>query len=222
MNDGKQIGAKFNADGTPRNYPGNTILADVTPGQRSYATMLYLRQALLSAGLAPLFILLPEDSFHMTVIRGMNDQVRTEAFWPPSLAKDAPMEQVDDALEKAFLAVAAPEKLTMRFSHVQINEEDFRVCLEPEDEQQWRKLRAYRDAIADHLGLRLAGHDAYTFHITQAYTWHLPSQAQSDALSAYAHSMNLYLAAQPAFMIGTPYAAFYRDMVQFYPHRIQR
>ncbi|MEG0901972.1 MAG: DUF1868 domain-containing protein, partial [Clostridia bacterium] len=211
-----------NADGTPRKYSGNTILSDVMPGQRSYAAMLHLRQALVSAGLASLFILLPEDSFHMTVIRGMNDQVRTEAFWPSTLAKDAPMERADDDLEKAFLAVTAPEELKMRFSHVQINEEDFRVCLEPEDEQQWRKLRAYRDAIADHLKLRLAGHDAYTFHITQAYTWHLPNQEQSDALSAYARNMNLYLAAQPAFMIGAPYAAFYRDMVQFFPHRIQR
>ena len=77
---GEQIGKKFEPDGSPRWYPGNTVIAVVTAGSSGYAAMTRVREMALASGIGDTLILLPEDSYHMTVLRGLNDQVRTDAF----------------------------------------------------------------------------------------------------------------------------------------------
>ena len=115
---GSQIGRKFEKDGSVRRYPGNTVIADVRPGCAAYDAMTHLRTIAREAGLEDTMILLPEDSYHMTVIRGLNDQVRTDAYWPAALAKDATMEQADDYVQRAFESAGMPGKIRMRFCGV--------------------------------------------------------------------------------------------------------
>ena len=171
---GSQIGRKFEKDGSVRRYPGNTVIADVRPGCAAYDAMTHLRTIAREAGLEDTMILLPEDSYHMTVIRGLNDQVRTDAYWPAALAKDATMEQADDYVQRAFESAGMPGKIRMRFCGVWVNEEDFRVLLEPADAEQAKILRNFRDRAAAALGLFLPGHESYTYHITLAYTRVVP------------------------------------------------
>ena len=68
---GEQIGKKFEMDGSARRYPGNTVIADVRPGCSAYDVMTALRQMAMDAGFADSMILLPVDSYHMTVLRGL-------------------------------------------------------------------------------------------------------------------------------------------------------
>lgn len=219
---GDQIGKKFEMDGSARRYPGNTVIADVRPGCSAYDVMMHLRQMAIDNGFEKSMILLPEDSYHMTVIRGLNDQVRTDAFWPASLAKDAPMTAVDDYVSSAVASVEMPGPIRMKFRGVRVNSEDFRVLLSPADEEQMAVIRRFRDAAASAIGLRLPGHDEYTCHITLAYTLNVPEGQEAGRLAELVRKMESYIGNQPVFETTPPYMAYYDDMLAFSASRIQR
>lgn len=219
---GKQIGKKFEADGSARRYPGNTVIADVRPGCPAYGVMTRLRRMLLEDGFADSMILLPEDGYHMTVIRGLNDQVRTAAFWPAALDRRAFMAEADDYVTAAVASVPMPGPIRMAYRGVQANDEDFRVLLAPADDAQLQRIRRFRDAAADAIGLRLPGHDAYTCHITLAYTRLVPEGEDAGRLEQLTQRMNAYLALQGEFETTPPYMAYYDNMLAFSASRIQR
>ncbi len=179
--------------------------------------MCTVRARLLETGLAPLFILLPEDSYHMTVLRGLNDRVRDDAFWPPALPKDAPFAQADDYVARGIASVPNPGPIRMAFDRVHVDAADLRVRLKPADPLQAKVLREYRDKAADALGLRLPGHDAYTYHMTLAYTRFLPDEAQAERLRQWVKAMDALLSEQPSFETDAPYMAYYADMLFFSP-----
>lgn len=219
---GSQIGKKFEIDGSARRYPGNTVIADVRPGCGAYGVMTQLRQMAIDAGFADSMILLPEDSYHMTVIRGLNDQVRTDAFWPASLDRSASMDDVDDYVSAAVASVPMLEPIRMRFRGIRVNEEDFRVLLSPADDAQMQLIRRFRDAAADAIGLRLPGHDDYTCHITLAYTRVVPEGEAAATLRALTAEMENLIGKQPVFETTPPYMAYYDNMLAFSASRIQR
>lgn len=219
---GTQIGKKFAEDGSANRYPGNTVVSDATPETLAYKVMSQCLAMLKDAGLAQLFIPLPEDSYHMTVIRGVNDLVREAAFWPAALPMDASMEAADDYMASAIGSVPHPGAMRMRFGEAKINAEDFRISMLPADEAQEKALRRYRDQVAEAVGLRLPGHDAYTFHITLAYTWRLPDEAQQKLIDGLKMKMDELLAKQPVVELHPPHAAFYRDMLSFSAERVAR
>lgn len=219
---GSQIGKKFEPDGRARRYPGNTVIADVRPGCGAYSVMTQLRQMAIDAGFADSMILLPEDSYHMTVIRGLNDQVRTDAFWPDQLDRNAPMEAVDDYISAAIAGVPMLGPIRMRFRAVRVNEEDFRVLLSPADDAQMQLIRRFRDAAADAIGLRLPGHDDYTCHITLAYTRVVPEGEAAAKLRRLTTEMESLIGKQPVFETTPPYMAYYDNMLAFSASRIQR
>ena len=212
---GTQIGKKFSENGQPLSYPGNTIVSDLTKNNSAYPVMRCIRQMMQASPLASLFIFMPESSYHMTVIRGMNDHVRDSAYWPPDLKPNAPFLEADEKLKNAYASVPVPQGFHMRFTELKITGEDARVRLAPESSEAERTLRAYRDAIADALHFRLPGHDEYTFHMTVAYTRLLPDAKGTEALDALTREAQTYLNAQPSFFIGAPYVAYYDNMLEF-------
>ena len=219
---GTQICKKFHPDGTAAVYPGNTVVSDATPETKAYQVMSECLDMLQSVGVDKLFIPLPKDSYHMTVIRGVNDLVRDQAFWPPALPLDASMTEVDDYMSAAIKIVPNPGAMRMRFGEARITEEDFRISMLPADAEQERVLRQYRNQVADAIGLRLPGHDAYTFHITLAYTWHLPDQDQQTIICELKTKMDKLLSEQPVVELHPPHIAFYRDMLSFSATRLER
>lgn len=219
---GGQIGKKFNEDGTARRYPGNTVIADVVPGVSAYDVMTHLRYMAIEAGFGADMILLPEDSYHMTVLRGLNDLVRTDGFWPPELDRAAHMDTVDDYVSAAVARAGLPGPISMCFDGVIVSDEDFRVKVVPADDAQAAALRAFRNRAAEAIGLKLPGHDSYTYHITLAYMRFVPQGERAQALSALVRSMEEYLRGQKSFTMTAPYMAYYDDMLAFYSQRIAR
>lgn len=219
---GSQIGKKFHTDGSAAGYPGNTVVSDATPETRAYQVMSECLAMLERAGLLELFIPLPKDSYHMTVIRGVNDLVREAAYWPEALPQDAPMTVVDDYMTAAISRVENPGAMRMRFGEAKINAEDFRISMLPADDMQEQVLRRYRDQVADAVVLKLPGHDAYTFHITLAYTWRLPDEMQAQMIEKLKRRMDALLAAQPVVELHPPHIAYYRDMLSFSAERLPR
>ena len=219
---GSSIGKKFYEDGKIRRYPGNTVVADVTPGCRAYDVMTHLRQMVIDAGFDNELILLPEDSYHMTVFRGLNDQVRTDSHWPARLSKETPMEAVDDYISAAVASAVVPGPARMRFDKVSWSNNCCIICLVPADDAQKETLLAFRDRAADAVGLKLPGHDEYVFHISLGYTRIIVEGKREEERLALIEKMNRYIATQPVFETGVPYMAYYDDMLKFSPVRIPR
>ncbi len=222
MRYGLQIGSKFNQDGTAKKYPGNTVIADVERSNPAYAVIRKLEEELRKGQAGECFIFLPDDSYHMTVIRGLNDYVRDKNFWPAALAQDTPMKKVDDYFEERVNKIPMPKKIHMAFDQVRIDEHDVRVCLRPWDCCQEEELQEFRDRVADALGLRLPGHDSYTYHITLAYVLTIPEGALCQEVEERRIKMNAFLKKQNDFWLAAPRIAFYNDMLNFYSRRIAR
>ncbi len=222
MKYGRDIGIKFFENGDVRTYPGNTVVADVTPECPAYDVMVSLHQMVIDYGLDSHQILLPKDSYHMTVIRGVNDQVRKDTHWPTDLAKDAPMTDVDDYITAAVTRVPMPQKMRMKFDEVILNEGDIKVLLLPADEEQDRILREYRDAVARSIGLFLPKHDEYRFHITLSYTRVIAEGEDAVRMEKMLEEMNRRIQGQPDIEITAPYMAYYNDMLAFSPVRLPR
>ena len=196
---GRDIGRKFYEDGSVRRYPGNTVVADVVPGMVAYDVMLHLKQMVIDAGFDKDIILMPADSYHMTVFRGLNDQVRTDTHWPPNLPKETPFTEVDDYVSAAVAKAVIPEPTRMKFDEVRFGASCVIVRLVPADEEQNRILREFRDRAADAVNLRLPGHEDYHFHITLAYVRIVAEGEREKEKDALIAKMNEYIATQPEF-----------------------
>jgi len=222
MEYGATIGKKFYGDGSVRRYPGNTVVADILPGCSAYDVMATLRQWVMDEGLAEYMILMPEDSYHMTLFRGLNDQVREAPYWPAALPKDTPMTKVDDWVSAAVEKAGLPGPARMKFDSISVSKTCMIVRLQPADEEQNRILRQFRDRGAENVGVFFPKHENYTFHITLAYTRIVPEGAAAEKLEALKEKINAYLATQPEFYTAQPYMAYYDDMLRFHPERIPR
>lgn len=219
---GSDIGRKFYEDGSVRRYPGNTVVADVVPGMSAYDVMLHLKQMVIDAGFDHEVILMPADSYHMTVFRGLNDQVRVDSNWPAALPKDTPMEQVDDYVSAAVAKAVIPEPTRMKFDEIRFGSSCMIARLLPADAEQEKILRDFRDRAADAVGVRFSGHETYHFHITLGYTRIVPEGDRLKDKEALLAKMNAYIANQPEFYTTKAYMAYFDDMLRFSPERLPR
>lgn len=222
MTYGATIGKKFYEDGTVRRYPGNTVVADILPGNPAYEVMCHLRQMVIDMGLTSHIILLPADSYHMTVIRGVNDQVRSDTYWPAALPKDATMTEADDFVSKAYLEAGLPGPVRMRFDSISISKSACIIRLHPADEEQAKKLWDFRNRAAEKLGHRLPRHEEYRFHISLGYVWKIAEGADAERIEQLKQKVDAYIADQPEFWTAAPYMAYYDDMHAFSPERLPR
>ena len=222
MQYGSTIGKKFYDDGSVIKYPGNTVVADVTPKCPAYEVMTRLYCMVKEHGLDGHIILLPTESYHMTVISGVNDQVRLDTHWPPNLPKDTPMDKVDDYIAGAIGKLTMPGRIRMKFDQIHFGSSAMLVLLLPADEEQERILREFRDRAAEKIGFRLPRHEKYRFHISLGYTRIIPEGEDVDRMNRMIAEMNQYIANRPVFEIDPPYMAFYNDMYYFSPTRLLR
>ena len=217
MTYGSSIGKKFYEDGQVRPFRGNTVVADITTRNPAYAVMLKLRKMVKAYDLDEHYILLPPDSYHMTVIDGLVSDVRDEAHWPAALAQDASMETADAYISSAIARAALPGPVCMRFDAIHVSKNCIIAHLLPNDETQEQILRTFRDRAAAQIGLKLPKHDTYRFHISLGYTRIVPEGDAAERLAQMVDAMNTFLAEQSAFMTGIPYMAYFEDMHKFTP-----
>ena len=218
----KNIGTKFNADGTVRRFPGNTIISMVNHEKDVFTHFLHVRELFMASPAAPCVTLLPLDSIHMTVIEGVCDQVRRPGYWTSFLPLDCPLCATDALFEARFAELAPLGKVTLRMSHV--------VCtgaillrMEPVTPADEAHLRAYRDAASAALGLRFPNHDSYHFHITLGYFTKEPTPEQEQALTEFCAQADRYIAEHDIRMQAEePLLTFFDSMFRFEPHRIPR
>ena len=222
MKYGSTIGQKFYEDGKVRQFKGNTVVADVLPGSQAFDTMCRLRQMVIDAGLDSHLILMPEDSYHITYISGLNDQQRIDGYWPESFSREATMEEADDYVTDAIATVGIPGPARMQFDSVGWGAGCCIIRLKPADEAQSKILYDFRERAAEAMGVRRPNHENYRFHITLGYTRLIAEGEMETRRLQLKEKMEALMAQQPEFLTTQAYMAYFDDMYAFSPTRIPR
>lgn len=218
---GTAIGEKFYEDGSVRRFPGNTVVADILPGCGAYAVMTHLREMIGQYGLSDYFILLPEDSYHMTILGGLNDQKRHE-WWPEDLAPDAGMTAADDFVAAAVEKIGLPGLQKMHFDHAHCSKNCLTIQVRTLNDEQEKLLRKFRDDVCTEMKCFRPNHEKHKFHISLAYVRVIPEGDAKERCDKMIADMTAYIAEQPVFETAAPYLTFFDDMLFFHHNRIPR
>ena len=218
----KNIGNKFEHDGSVRYFPGNTVLSFIDHASPVFTRFQKVRKMLAESGAGECFTMLPDSSIHMTVFEGVCSEWRQPDVWTSLLAQDAELEDVDKVFEKQFSQVPKLGKVTMQTVGLN-NHGGYAIKLKPACDESEEALVRYRDNLSKALGLRFPGHDAYTYHISICYGIQAPSGEQDEILNRYEQEASQDIINNPViFELAEPNLTFFRNMFCFEKERFKR
>jgi hypothetical protein len=217
----KDASLKFNPDGSPRSFAGNTVICHL-PQQCSLRDQTAaLGDALRSSSFAHKCGILPSNSYHMTVFPGANDQDRALYGWPADIPIDVPMAVCNRIIGERIANFRMQGELPIR---VRVDREKTlgpqRVSslrISPADNGERAKLRNLRDRLASEVfRFRTSDHDAYVFHISLAYQMSrlTPEEARQHQAILERH-VPMVMAAAPVIELGLPEFCTFDDMYRF-------
>jgi len=160
---------KFNRDGTPRTFRGNTLICHLPQQSRFHDALAALSGALGASAFGKKLAMLPLESFHMTVFPGANDLNRDVYGWPSDVSKTASIEECTRIVGERAKAFRLNTQLPIRM-HADGERLIGSIRLSPINADEGLRLRHLRDRLAAEVFHFLdEGHDTYTFHSTLAY-----------------------------------------------------
>lgn len=216
------IGAKFNADGTVRFFPGNTIISMIDHNDPIYEEFKGIRAQLKALKAADCMTFLPDDSLHMTVFEGVCHQWREPSAWTNLLPIDCKLSETDDLFEERFASVRPLGQVRMRAVELGgFGGQSLRLM--PVSEADAAELKRYRDEMSEAFGIRFPNHDTYGFHISICYFVKEPTDADIKEIQAVHQKVKAYLAEKEViFTPQPPVLTFFDNMFRFNPFRIPR
>lgn len=221
-NFGSCIGNKFNADGSVRHFPGNTIVCILDHESDVFKKVKETRARFENCGASSCFTFLPDDSLHMTAIEGVVDEVRDAPHWTSKLPLDAPLVEVDDFFEREFKKLPKLGEVRMTFDHLWLSGA-LVIAFRPETPEYEKRIRSWRDVVGDALGLHFPGHETYTFHSGLAYGIRQPNHDEAEILETLTAQFDKECKEAPfSFTVPEPSLTFFDDMFFFNKKRIPR
>ena len=216
---------KFNRDGSPRRFAGNTVICHLPAQCAMRDAMVELHDELASSILRPKLGLTTSDSYHMTVFPGANDLDRTLYGWPKYVPLDATMEEcnraVDERLQTAQLKCKLPFRVQL---DVPSTLNYFTACtlrVVPATPEDNARLRSVRDQLAEIFGFRTKDHDQYTFHMTLSYQLAgFTTEEQIRYRKVLGTHVRKIVDAEPVLELGEPEFCTFADMFRFEPKRL--
>jgi len=213
------VGSKFEKDGSARRYPGNTIICAIDSESVAHDALFAIQNGLKSASFAPAFTFLPAQSFHMTLYRGVNDELRVPDEWPLDIPLDTPLDEVTDIFRNRIKDITMPDGFRMRptrFANADSGESQ--LFLEPFDLSEARKLTTAVHTLRKALNHRRTGDDNYHFHITFSYQIkHLSRDQKRELQKLNAGLFRNFAGNLNPLNIGAPKLCCYDNMLQFVP-----
>ncbi|WP_187143121.1 DUF1868 domain-containing protein [Terriglobus albidus] len=216
---------KFNPDGTPRPFAGNTVICHLPVQSAMRDAMATLHQELKRASYHTKLGLTSTDSYHMTIFPGANDLDRSAYGWPSYVPSDAPIEvctrMVGERIAKKQFACQLPLRVRVDQEYTINYPMACSLRLVGADAEEGRKLRSLRDQLAEVFGFRLRDHAEYQFHMTMSYQM-VPFTAEER--SAYRDLMRVHIKriaeAVPVLELGIPEFCSFPDMFRFEPQHL--
>lgn len=173
------MGAKFDGDGRPRRFRGNSIICPLPPDAPQIAVLGRVMERFRAGIFARCFTELPRSSHHMTVFDLVCEQIRRPERWSSRMPLDLPLEEVDATFEGWLGPLKPwPSVLRMRFDDAGPSDVTFHLRLSPADAATRDSLAAFREAVSAATGVRHPVHDRYRFHLSLAYqrVWMSPGE----------------------------------------------
>ncbi|MDX2160613.1 MAG: DUF1868 domain-containing protein [bacterium] len=210
------VGEKFYADGSPRQYPGVTVICFADPASAIYKAGESIQAQLLEQPFGHKFALLPPSSFHMTVFSLICTERRSPDQWSAGLPLDATVEAADQFFIDRMHDIPAPPNFRMCITY--LGGRGLTIRLNPADEGTYETLWAYRDQVSQATGVRYPDHDRYLFHLTLAYNLIQLTDAEDHAFYQWRVGVGEALrCATGIFETGQPVLTFFDDMFRFVP-----
>ncbi|KAJ6509050.1 RNA ligase/cyclic nucleotide phosphodiesterase [Mycena sanguinolenta] len=213
------VPSKFDADGNVQYYPGNTIIAHLSPSTEPelHKSMVALHDKLKSSHLSHLYTLLPVGSLHMTLFEGVLDRVRVPGRWPDDLPLNASLEECTSLFAKKLssfdLQCDPPYHLSVTgFDPL---ENGIGVHLEPASTEENARIRGLRDRLWQLLHIRSERHDTYPLHFSMAYLLRILTDEQDKELRALL--MDHFEGMPKQFTLGSPEFCTFENMFAFTP-----
>ncbi len=212
----RAVGEKFSQNGQVLRFSGNTILCHIPGNTVGHAALVEAQKQLRATAPPNAFAFLPPASLHMTVFEGVNDNRRTEEYWPAHLPRDMTLKSVTDDFATRLQGVHGPSGLQVRASHIFAGHS---VRVSGVNEGHETLLRDMRDTLKTHLNIRRRDHYTYAFHITLAYLlhWLSPEEARDVHAASSAIGEGLRQAA-PAISLGPVELCTFNTMAHFAPY----
>lgn len=206
------VGEKFHADGSARQYPGNTIICFGDPNSIAFHHASWIQDQLAKLPFAEKFTLLPRSSFHMTVFELLCDQVRVPGQWSEYLPLQTPLIETDEFFIQRLASLEAPMNFRMKYSSLRINP-GIAILVDPIDTEA---IRTYRNELSDITGIRSPHHDDYVFHISLAYQTIALNDEELKVLNHLKDTVDDKMKQQfGIFESGPPQLTFFNDMHRF-------
>ncbi|MEQ4509056.1 DUF1868 domain-containing protein [Dickeya zeae] len=215
----RDIGGKFNPDGSVRRFPGNTIISHIPLGSAASGAFMAVRDTLKQQDFSHCLTFTPPSSYHMTVFEGVTESKRRLPFWPAGLPIDAPLSVCSDYLARKLTGFELQATLPFKMRITDFNahqDAGVTVRLTPVDDNEERKLRTLRDRLSEQLGIRAPDHDTYGFHVTLGYLVRWMTEDESEAYLKAQQACLHYLQQQvPVLELGVPEFCVFNDMFAF-------
>jgi hypothetical protein len=212
---------KFNPNGQPRAFAGNTVICHLPQQSRFQDAVAALGDALRSSTFANKLAILPSDSYHVTILGGLNDQDRTRYGWPLDLPINAPIIECNHIIGERIARFRMRSELPIRFrldkEKTVAPQRASGLQLVPADAKEKLKLHILRDQMAAEVfRYRAADHDTFGFHVSLAYQLNsFTAEERRDYQSELVSHLPAIIAAAPVIEFGIPEFCTFGDMYRF-------
>lgn len=212
---------KFNPDGSPRTFAGNTVICHLPQQSRFRDAVAALGDALRSSPFAGKLAVLPSDSYHVTILGGLNDQDRTRYGWPSDIPINAPIAECNRIVGERIAQFRMHSELPIRFcvdkEKTVAPQRASGLQLVPADAKETLKLRMLRDQMAAEVfRYRASDHQTFGFHISLAYQMSgFTVKERRQYQSRLVHHLPAIIAAAPVIEFGVPEFCTFGDMYRF-------
>jgi len=213
------VGQKFHDDKRVRYFPGNTFVCHIPKESLHYRFCCDFQEGLKKLPCASKYSFMPPESFHMTLFKGVCDEVRDMAHWSGLFPLDNRLTDIS----RSFLDLCAelPEHNPFRMKYwylYGLKDYGWVIRLQPADEESDREIRNYRNTMSEIFKIRHPGHNNYIFHISMAYPIEYLTEEEQKAFEQYSE----HIGADMKKLFGTlelPQMDFcvFHNMHSFYP-----
>jgi hypothetical protein len=212
---------KFNTDGSPRSFSGNTVVCHLPLQSPIRDAVVQLGAELRLSPFAHKLGLLPDDSYHITILGGANDQDRGRYGWPSDIPIDAPMSECNRLLCQRITHFRVREELPLRFRVSAERTLKFQrasgIQVDPLDQNEIKKLHSIRNRMADDVfRFRAEGHNSFRFHISLAYQLRpFTNVERNQYQEMMVRHLEAIIATVPVIELGEPEFCTFHDMYRF-------
>lgn len=212
---------KFKPDGSPLPFAGNTIICHLPQQCRFRDETAALGDALRSSSFAHKCGILPSNSYHISILDGLNDQDRAVYGWPADIPIDVPMREcnriIGERIAKFRMRGALPIRVRVDRKKTLAPQRVSSLRISPADDGENAKLRDLRDRLASEVfRFRTKDHDTFGFHISLAYQMSkLTAEEARQHQAILEQHVPRIIAAAPVIELGDPEFCTFEDMYRF-------